>query len=107
MDELEGPWAVRPLELVRERGRIMLMLEDTPSEPLDRLLGVPMEMQSFLRLAIAVTAEITMLSIVLEKSNEDVHSDLWAAVRTVAWCREKPSSWCLGSGIVPTQAADD
>ena len=28
-DELDGAWAVRPLELVRERGRIMLVLEDT------------------------------------------------------------------------------
>src|ERR1700688_358733 len=53
-DEREGAWAVRPLELVRERGRVMLVLEDTRGEPLDRLLGVPMEVQSFLRLAIAV-----------------------------------------------------
>src|SRR6202047_3682279 len=53
-DELDGAWALRPLELVRERGRIMLVLEDTRSEPLDRLLGAPMEMRSFLRLAIAV-----------------------------------------------------
>ena len=35
-DELDGAWAVRPLELVRESGRIMLVLEDTRSEPLDR-----------------------------------------------------------------------
>src|ERR1700694_2519793 len=36
-DELDGAWAVRPLELVRGSGRIMLVLEDTSSEPLDRL----------------------------------------------------------------------
>jgi hypothetical protein len=30
-DDLDGAWAVRPLELVRERGRIMLVLEDTPA----------------------------------------------------------------------------
>src|SRR6202030_1384469 len=35
-DELDGAWAVRPLELVRERGRMKLVLEDTRSEPLDR-----------------------------------------------------------------------
>src|SRR5467141_3811135 len=40
-DELDGAWAVRPLELVRERGRTMLVLEDTGSEPLHRLLGPP------------------------------------------------------------------
>src|SRR5467141_5062752 len=35
-DELDGAWALRPLELLRERGRTMLVLEDTRSEPLDR-----------------------------------------------------------------------
>src|ERR1700726_1439196 len=60
-DELDGAWAVRPLELVRERGRIMLVLEDTRSEPLDRLLGAPMEVSSFLRLAIAVAAALTQV----------------------------------------------
>src|SRR6266404_2670041 len=60
-DELDGTWAVRPLELVRERGRIMLVLEDTSSEPLDRLLGMPMEVPSFLRLAIAVAAALTQV----------------------------------------------
>src|SRR5260370_22686799 len=60
-DELDGAWAVRPLELVRERGRIMLVLEDTRNEPLDRLLGVPMEGPSFLRLAIAVAAALSQV----------------------------------------------
>src|ERR1700730_2253970 len=55
-DELDEAWAVRPLELVRDRGRTMLVLEDTCSEPLHRLLGAPMEVRSFLRLAIAVAA---------------------------------------------------
>src|SRR5467141_494205 len=60
-DELDGAWAVRPLELVRERGRIMLVLEDTCGEPLDRLLGLPMELRSFLRLAIAVAAALSQV----------------------------------------------
>src|SRR5256884_2600996 len=60
-DELDGTWAVRPLELVRERGQIMLVLEDTGSEPLDRLLGMPMEVRSFLRIAIAVAAALTQV----------------------------------------------
>jgi hypothetical protein len=41
-DELDGPWAARPLELGRHRGRTMLVLEDTGGEPLDRLLGAPL-----------------------------------------------------------------
>jgi serine/threonine protein kinase len=60
-DDLDGAWAVRPLELVREGGRTMLVLEDTQSEPLDRLLGAPMEVRSFLRLAIAVAAALTQV----------------------------------------------
>ncbi len=60
-DELDGAWAVRPLELVRERGRIMLVLEDTRSEPLHRLFGAPMEVRSFLRLAIAVAGALTQV----------------------------------------------
>src|SRR5262249_7347245 len=51
-DELDGSWAVRPLDLVRDGGRTMLVLEDTAGEPLDRLLGAPMVVGRFLRLAI-------------------------------------------------------
>jgi PAS domain S-box-containing protein len=60
-DELDGAWAVRPLELVRERDRIMLVLEDTGGEPLDRLLEEPMEVQSCLRIAVAVAAALTQI----------------------------------------------
>src|SRR3979409_1470140 len=60
-DELDGSWAVRPLELVRERGRTMLVLEDTGNEPLHRLLGTPMEVRSFLRLAITVAAALSQV----------------------------------------------
>ena len=41
-DDLDAAWAARPLELVRERGRTMLMLESPGGEPLDRLIGTPM-----------------------------------------------------------------
>jgi len=59
--ELDGAWAVRPIELIRNRGRTMLVLEDTGSEPLHRLLGAPMEMRSFLSLALAVAAALTQV----------------------------------------------
>jgi PAS domain S-box-containing protein len=57
-DELDVAWAVRPLELVRERGRTMLVLEDPGSEPLGRLLGAPLELGRFLRLAIRITSAL-------------------------------------------------
>ena len=52
-DELDRAWALRPLDLVGDSGRTMLVLEDEGGEPVDRLLGVPMKVGSFLGLAIA------------------------------------------------------
>jgi PAS domain S-box-containing protein len=57
-DELDVAWAVRPLELVRDRGRTMLVLEDPGSEPLERLLGKPLELGSFLHFAIGITSAL-------------------------------------------------
>src|SRR5882724_13181134 len=60
-DELDGTWAVRPLELISESGRSMLVLEDPGGEPLDRLLGAPMEVERFLRLAIGIAVALGKL----------------------------------------------
>jgi PAS domain S-box-containing protein len=59
--DLDDAWAVRPLELIRERGRTMLVLTDPGGEPLHRLLGPPMELERFLRLAIALSAALGAL----------------------------------------------
>ena len=58
-EELGRAWAMRPLEIVRDAGRTMLVLEDVGDfEPLDRLLGAPMEVESFLRLAIGIAGAV-------------------------------------------------
>jgi PAS domain S-box-containing protein len=57
-DHLESAWAVRPLELIRERDRTMLVLEDPGGEPLDQHLGEPMEAPRFLQLAISIAAAL-------------------------------------------------
>jgi PAS domain S-box-containing protein len=59
--ELDGAWAVVPLELVRERGRTILVLEDRGGEPLEHLLGRPMEVGVFLRLAVSLSAALRRL----------------------------------------------
>lgn len=59
--ELDGSWAVRPLELVREHGRTVLLLEDPGGELLAARLGAPMEVGPFLRLAISITAALDQL----------------------------------------------
>jgi PAS domain S-box-containing protein len=57
-DELDGRSAARPLALVREYGRTMLLLEDPGGGPLARLLGRPMEMVTFLRFATGLSAAL-------------------------------------------------
>ena len=60
-DELESTWAVRPLDLIGDAGRTVLVLEDVDGEPLDRLLGAPMEVGRFLRLAVGIAVALGKL----------------------------------------------
>jgi len=60
-DELDGAWAVRPIELLQEQSRTVLVLEDPGGEPLERLLGRPMDVRQFLSLAAAVAAVLGCL----------------------------------------------
>ncbi len=57
-EELDSDWAVRPLDLIRERDGTVLVLEDPGGQPLDRTLGVPMETGKLLRLAIGIAAAL-------------------------------------------------
>jgi predicted ATPase/GAF domain-containing protein len=59
--DLDDAWAARPLALVREHGRTMLLLEDPGGEPLDRLLGQPMEIGRFLHFATGLSAALRQL----------------------------------------------
>ncbi len=55
---MDRTWAVRPLELVRDRGQTILVLEDPGGELLGGLLDTPMEVGRFLRLAVGVAAAL-------------------------------------------------
>jgi hypothetical protein len=57
-DELESAWAVRPLELGRNRGQTVLLLEDPGGELLGGMLGSPMEVGRFLHIALGVAAAL-------------------------------------------------
>src|ERR1700730_17100005 len=50
--ELNADWAARPVALTHHNGRMTLVLEDPGGTPLDRLLGRPLEISHFLRIAI-------------------------------------------------------
>jgi PAS domain S-box-containing protein len=56
--ELDPAWAVRPLGLAAHQGRSTLRFEDPGGEPLERLLGGPMDLALFLRLAVGLAAAL-------------------------------------------------
>lgn len=58
---LDGMWAARPLALEHDSGRTMLVLEYSGGEPLDRLLGPPMEVGRVLRVAISIASALGKL----------------------------------------------
>jgi len=59
--ELDAGWAVRPLTLVRDGGRSLLMMEDPGGVPLKSLLGAPLETARFLELAIGIAGALGQL----------------------------------------------
>src|ERR1700722_7035544 len=56
--ELDPAWAVHPLELWYEGGRMLLVLEDPGGRTLDRITGTPFQIGTFLRIALPLTAAI-------------------------------------------------
>jgi PAS domain S-box-containing protein len=91
-DQLDGRSAVRPLALVREHGRTMLLLKDPGGEPLDQFLGRPMEIGRFLNFAIG-------LSVALRHLHERgfIHKDIKPA--NVLVNATTSQVWLMGFGI--------
>src|SRR5712671_2157616 len=56
--DLDPKWAARPLALVRQNGNAALVLDDSGYEPLDLILGRPLELTRFLRLAISLATAL-------------------------------------------------
>jgi PAS domain S-box-containing protein len=56
--ELGADWAARPLALTHYNDRMALVLEDPGGIPVDRLLGRPLDVSQFLRIAIPVAAAL-------------------------------------------------
>ena len=59
--EMDPAWAARPLELVYHEGRPALLMEDPGGDPLERLIGPPMEPPQFLRIAIGIAVALGSL----------------------------------------------
>jgi serine/threonine protein kinase len=56
--ELDADWAARPVALTRYNDRLALMLEDPGGAPVDRLLGRPLDVSDFLRIAIPLAGAL-------------------------------------------------
>jgi PAS domain S-box-containing protein len=56
--ELDADWAARPIALTHHNGRMTLVLEDPGGAPLDRLLGRPLDVSHFLRIAIPLAGAL-------------------------------------------------
>jgi len=59
-NELDSEWAARPLAVTEHLGRAAIVLEDH-GEPLDQLLSGPMELKSFLRIAVGLATTLKRL----------------------------------------------
>ncbi|MBV8472113.1 MAG: AAA family ATPase, partial [Hyphomicrobiales bacterium] len=60
-DELDNAWAAPPLDFVQEGGRAVLVLADPGGGPLAELIGAPMGVEGFLRLAIGIATAVGKL----------------------------------------------
>lgn len=89
--ELDSSWAVRSIELIDE-GRTMLVFEDPGGEPLNGLLGTPMELGEFLRIAIGVSAALGCLH-----GKGLVHKDIKPANIMIEQATAR--TWLMGFGL--------
>jgi predicted ATPase/signal transduction histidine kinase/GAF domain-containing protein/CheY-like chemotaxis protein len=90
--ELDPAWAARPLALASRQGNSVLVLEDPGGEPLERLVGGPMEVRQFLRLAVGLSAALGRVH-----QSGLIHKDIKPANALV-----NPASgqvWLTGFGI--------
>ena len=56
--ELDADWAARPVALTRYNDGMALVLEDPGGTPVDRLLGRPLDVSHFLRIAIPLAGAL-------------------------------------------------
>jgi PAS domain S-box-containing protein len=90
--ELDPAWAVHPLELRYEGGRMLLVLEDPGGRTLDRITGTPFQIGPFLRIAIPLTAAIGQAH-----ARGLIHKDLKPA--NILVDTASSSVWLTGFGI--------
>jgi PAS domain S-box-containing protein len=89
---LDGHWAARPLLLTERRNRVALVLDDPGGQPLDQLVGEALEIERFLRLALAIVAAVGGMH-----RRGLIHKDIKPANILVEGAGE--GAWLTGFGI--------
>jgi len=97
-DELRSEWTARPVALTEHQGRTALVLEDPGGEPLYGLLGAPMELGLFLRLAVGLASSLRELH-----AQGIIHKDIKPANLLVDTATGR--TWLMGFGIASRLAA--
>ena len=90
--ELSADWAVLPVHLLRRGSQLTLVLADPGGVPLESMLGRPMEVADFLRLAIPLTMAIGQVH-----ARGLIHKDLKPA--NILVDTANGSVWLTGFGI--------
>lgn len=90
--ELDAEWAARPLALTLYNGRMTLVLEDPGGAPLDRLLGRPLDVSRFLRIAIPLAGALRQVH-----EQGLVHKDIKPA--SILVNEASGGVWLTGFGI--------
>ena len=79
--ELDADWAARPVALTHDNGRMTLVLEDPGGTPLDRLLGRPLDVSHFLRIAIPLAGRSAMCMSVASSTRTSSRPIFWLTAR--------------------------
>ena len=90
--ELDADWAARPVALARHDDRMTLVLEDPGGAPLDRLLGRPLDLSTFLRIAISLAEALGRVH-----ERDLIHKDIKPA--NILVDAESGGVWLMGFGI--------
>jgi PAS domain S-box-containing protein len=90
--ELEADWAARPVALTHSNGSMALVLEDPGGVPVDRLLGRPLEISHFLRIAIPLAGVLRQVH-----ARGLIHKDIKPA--NILADAKSGGVWLTGFGI--------
>jgi serine/threonine protein kinase len=92
--ELDADWAARPVGLMHYNDRLTLVLEDPGGTPLDRLLGRPLDVSHFLRIAIPLAGALRRVH-----ERGLIHKDIKPA--NILVDSASGGAWLTGFGIAP------